>query len=101
MPIGPKSKKLSFVKEREAFQRERKHQHLYNSWKWKKLRKSFITKYPLCVQCKSHGLVTAGTVVDHVVRYKEGDDFFNQNNWQTLCATHHNQKSAAESRGVG
>lgn len=101
MPNKIKKKKLSFVQERKPFERERKHQHLYNSWKWKKRRKLFLEKNPLCVHCASLGLITSGKVVDHIVRYKEGDDFFEESNWQVLCEMHHNKKSAKESRGMG
>ena len=33
--------------------------HLYNTSRWKKLRKQLLQEYPLCVECKAKGVVTA------------------------------------------
>jgi len=101
MPNKAQTKRLPWVKERAAFEREQNNAHLYNSYKWRKQRRIYLNVNPLCVHCLELGIKTAATVVDHVVRYKEGDDFFDQNNWQPLCERHHNVKSSNESRGMG
>lgn len=100
-PVKPVNKKLSFVPKREPFKRNTDNYKLYNTHKWRKLRRIFLNANPLCVACKSKGFKKPATVVDHVVRYKEGDDFYDESNWQPMCAKHHNEKSAAESRGMG
>lgn len=104
MPFKPKKKKLSFVKERKPFEREVNNFKLYNSHKWRKLRKMFLEKFPLCVACKKNGSIVKATVVDHIKRYVKGDDFYDENNWQPLCESCHNKKSGSEGgrrRGTG
>jgi len=101
MPIRPTNKKLSWKPEQQQFDRVRKHQHLYNSWKWKKIRKLFLQKNPKCVKCLEFGIQSAATVVDHVIPYKEGDNFFDTNNYQSMCKKHHDSKSATERGGMG
>lgn len=45
---------------------------------------------------------TAGTVVDHIIPHRGNYDlFWNQDNWQTLCKLHHDQKTAREDGGFG
>ena len=52
--------------------------------------------------CKRMGYTTAAQVVDHVIPHK-GDEvlFFDRENVQSLCKTHHDSsKQRAEKRGV-
>ena len=67
-------------------------QALYNSSKWKATRDRFRSAFPLCQACERQGRVTAGNLVDHVVEYKPGDDFFDLKNLETLCTECHNVK---------
>lgn len=85
--------------------------------KWAKARTFYLRKHPLCVHCKAESKVTAAQVVDHITphRLKEaidsGDEariakaralfWDSENNWQSLCTTHHNRKTAAEDGGFG
>ncbi|MGP9834221.1 HNH endonuclease [Marinobacter sp. NSM] len=76
--------------------------HLYNRKEWKALRRDQLTKEPLCRYCQQQGKVEAATVADHIVPHK-GDEalFFDADNLQSLCATHHDaSKQKAEKRGV-
>lgn len=67
-------------------------QRLYNSTHWKHLRDRYKSRYPLCQACERQGHTTVGTVIDHVIEYKPGDNFFDWNNLQNLCASCHNAK---------
>ena len=71
--------------------------HLYNTNRWKTLRKQFLREHPLCEECKKNGVVEAATVVDHIKPH-QGDEelFWDQNNWQSLCKQCHDQKTAKE-----
>jgi len=76
--------------------------------RWRRRADAFRALYPLCgdrpgnlapvfSRCRTEGRVTAGALVDHVVPHR-GDDvlFWDElNNWQTLCATCHGEKTAA------
>lgn len=45
-----------------------------------------------------------GTLVDHIVAVRDGGEFYDPNNWQTLCKQCHGRKTAEETRrrqGIG
>jgi 5-methylcytosine-specific restriction protein A len=73
----------------------RAYKHLYKTSRWRILRKQFLRKYPLCVECKRQGVVTAAEVVDHIKPH-EGDErlFWDDSNWQALCKCCHDKKTA-------
>lgn len=77
------------------------HQRGYTG-RWRKSREGFLNKHPLCAECERNGLITAATVVDHIVPHK-GDDtlFWDRENWQPLCKTCHDRKTATEDGGFG
>lgn len=66
-------------------------QWLYNTSRWRKLRLLHLAAEPLCRMCKQTGRLTPATVVDHIKAHK-GDEtlFWDQGNWQGLCAQCHN-----------
>ena len=65
----------------------------YNS-EWRKARDDFLQRNPLCVECMRNGEVRPATVVDHIIPHR-GDRrlFWDETNWQPLCAAHHNEKT--------
>lgn len=70
--------------------------------RWRKARKIFLSRNPLCVECKGEGKLIEATVVDHITPHK-GDKikFWDQRNWQPLCKRHHDRKTATEDGGFG
>ena len=48
---------------------------------------------PLCVWCEEEGITKPGDIVDHIKEISDGGDPFDQNNLQTMCHKHHNQKT--------
>ena len=63
------------------------------TWAWTKARNTYLLDNPLCVMCRDmtpSRVVLAG-VVDHIVAHR-GDSvlMWDQDNWQALCAPHHN-----------
>ena len=64
-------------------------------YRWQKARKSFLKKNPLCVHCQQENIIKPATVVDHIKPHR-GDMklFWDRDNWQPLCETHHNRKTA-------
>lgn len=68
--------------------------------RWKKVRVTYLQSHPLCVRCGEEGRLTPASVVDHIVPHK-GDValFWNSNNWQSLCKTCHDVKTATEDGG--
>lgn len=66
-------------------------------------------RHPLCVMCAAQGKVTVATVVDHIKPHRLGQAldsadperiaqarelFWSRDNWQSLCASHHNRDKA-------
>lgn len=66
-------------------------------YKWQVARKRHLVEHPLCVECESNGIVKAADVVDHIIPHK-GDQqlFWDESNWQSLCSTCHNRKTATQ-----
>lgn len=65
--------------------------------RWRIARALFLQDHPLCVMCSNDGVVVAATVVDHVIAHKGNKKlFWDDENWQALCARHHNIKTAKE-----
>lgn len=64
---------------------------------WRKARASYLSQYPICVRCGD-----IATVVDHTIPHK-GDMhlFWSVSNWQSLCKTCHDRKTATEDGGFG
>ena len=91
-------KHQSRVKQRDR-DRGTAHQRGYDA-EWKKHRDQFLLEHPLCVECRRKGYVMPATVVDHITPHK-GDKvlFWDKNNWQPLCKSCHDRKTATEDRG--
>jgi 5-methylcytosine-specific restriction endonuclease McrA len=85
-------------------------------YRWQRAREAYLREHPLCVyclreigvaastvadailECAARGLaVPYGNVVDHIVAHR-GDAalFWDQSNWQTLCAMHHSRDKQRE-----
>jgi len=67
-------------------------------------RTAFLRDHPLCTgrACVENGRVTPATVVDHKTPHR-GDMalFWDRSNWQSLCKTCHDRKTATEDGGFG
>jgi 5-methylcytosine-specific restriction endonuclease McrA len=68
-------------------------------YRWQQARERFLRTHPLCVMCDAIGRVTAASVVDHVTPHR-GDKslFWDETNWQSLCATHHSSTKQREEK---
>lgn len=73
------------------------HQRMYNSARWKRMRKAQLTREPWCVDCLAQGVYTVATDVDHIAAHR-GDErlFYDANNLQSLCHSCHSRKTASE-----
>ena len=65
----------------------------YNG-KWRKLRAAFLQRNPLCTKCMAQGVITPATVVDHIIPHRGNQQlFWDEENWQPLCKSCHDQKT--------
>lgn len=101
MPVRPK--RLAMVKDDvpQHMPRETANERGY-TYRWQQARAGWLRSHPLCVHCDDEGRVRAATDVDHIVPHK-GDMqiFWDNTNWQSLCAHHHGIKTATEDGGFG
>lgn len=68
--------------------------------KWGKARLAFLADHPFCVECERHSETTVATEVDHIRPHRGSARlFWDQRNWQALCRTCHNRKTATEDGG--
>lgn len=73
----------------------------YKSAVWQTIRAGQLSRQPLCQSCQLAGRVTLGVHVDHVIPWKTiGPVGFTNNQFQTLCAGCHSQKTGLEQRGI-
>ena len=74
----------------------------YDSVRWRKARAAFLCTHPLCVLCALVNRDTAATIVDHKKAHKgDYELFWNQDNWQGLCAPCHSRhKQIQEKSGL-
>lgn len=70
-------------------------------WRWRKRRAARLAANPFCVMCLADGREELATVVDHVKPHR-GDPalFWDEGNWQELCASHHNSEKQAQERAA-
>lgn len=78
--------------------KQTRHDPFYDLRRWRRLTISHREREPLCRECKKHGIVTAGTVVDHIVARLDGGAEWDEDNLQTLCDRCHQVKRAGEKR---
>ena len=64
--------------------------------RWRKARKAFLQRHPLCAECLKAGRLIPATVVDHIVPHRGNQAlFWDEGNWQPLCAACHNKKTGS------
>jgi len=81
-------------------ERGNSYQRGYNS-QWRQARLDYLSSNPLCVHCQSQGIVKAASVVDHIQPHKGDQDlFWDEANWQALCLSCHNSKTAKKDMGA-
>lgn len=69
--------------------------NIYGLKRWKYLRRSILSRNPLC---QHEGCEEIATDVDHVLAIEDGGEIWKAENLQSLCARHHARKSAEEVR---
>lgn len=88
---------------KKILERRRKPSHERGyTYQWSQARELFLKAYPLCAACEKEDVLRAATVVDHIIPHR-GDEFlfWDESNWQPLCASCHSQKTAKEDGGFG
>ena len=67
--------------------------------RWRRARRRYLARHPLCVRCAAAERVEPATVVDHVVPHRgDRELFWDEANWAALCKPCHDAKTAREGR---
>src|SRR5262245_47547418 len=76
------------------------HQRWYGTARWKRMRERQLKLQPLCRYCEAEGRVTVATTAEHKIPHR-GDPtmFWDANNLQSLCTSHHSADKQAEENG--
>jgi len=97
MPNAPKGIPKPWLPQRKKNNHnDRKREEIdkyYSTSQWKQLRGWYIKNNPLCCWCNDEGKTTIAEVIDHITPIKKGGSKTDENNLQSLCHRHHNQKS--------
>ena len=75
---------------------------LYRTQQWKRMRTVVLRDQPLCVACQraGRGSLSVAQHVDHIIPHRgDRDLFFDKDNLQPLCVSHHSFKTNKEMSG--
>ncbi len=86
----PKCKK-SNNKRYDKSKRDPALKKFYNSTKWRRISRSFLSLNPLCIMCGRPAKIT-----DHKEEIREGGEKYDKENLQPMCISCHNKKTAEE-----
>ena len=70
---------------KKQFSRDSDTVKLYHSVRWRKVRLNQLRKEPLCVICKTKGIVKFADTCDHITPVSKGGDFWAESNHQSVC----------------
>lgn len=68
----------------------------YSHRRWRRIRARQLAKEPLCRRCRELGRITPAEHVDHIEPHKGDRAKFWGGPFQSLCASHHSEKTALE-----
>lgn len=76
--------------------KSKSYQYLYDH-RWRKYRKTFLLKNPLCIKCLELGKTTPAKIVDHRKPHKGSVKiFWDRSNHDGLCKPCHDIKTQSE-----
>lgn len=94
--------RYSLLRNRAYNPRRPEYHRLYHTAQWARLRRIQLSQQPWCAECLSMGVRTVATVVDHTTPHKGSLElFYDTDRLNSLCKSHHDQKTAHEDGGFG
>ena len=70
---------------------------LRNSTIYRKRRRDFLNRFPLCATCREKGLTVLAEELDHIKPVEQDPEgFWDESNWQGLCVECHIDKTTLE-----
>jgi 5-methylcytosine-specific restriction protein A len=93
---------VSYMRDREGHSTEAEPwRRWYKLARWQAIRRSQLTRHPLCQMCEPQGVVTSATVCDHVEPHRGDPHRFWSGPFQSLCKPHHDRDKQALERRSG
>jgi 5-methylcytosine-specific restriction enzyme A len=75
---------------------------LYDTARWRALRKLYFKRHPLCRDCQLLGRVTAASHLDHIRTVEAAPELaWSWDNLTGLCHACHSRKTSTSDRGFG
>lgn len=72
----------------------------YSLATWRRFRRMFLRRFPVCAHCHARGITTPASQVDHVIPRAERMDLeLEESNAQALCLICHTDKTNRERTG--
>ena len=72
------------------------HQKLYNTRRWKMIRRLQLAGQPWCEECLRANVYTPASEVDHITPHRGDPAIFYRGPFQSLCTPCHSRKTAVE-----
>lgn len=73
----------------------------YSNPAWRTIRRTQLSKQPLCQSCLTKGFIASAIHVDHVFPWRHiGEHAFLHNIFQSLCQSCHSYKTGQERKGI-
>ena len=73
--------------------------NLYQSKRWRSVRKGYLMKHPICEKCILLDITVQARVLDHIIPIRQGGAVWDKQNWMALCDECHNRKRQKEKYG--
>lgn len=83
------------------YKRDKFDKTFYSSPEWLKVKRRQLLEEPFCRECLKKGIYTKATMVDHIKPIKQGGDWYDPSNLQSLCWSCHSKKSIEEGSRYG
>jgi 5-methylcytosine-specific restriction enzyme A len=71
------------------------HNPVYDTIRWQKFRRWYLSIHPLCEICERDGRTTPAVLVDHIHELKDGGQQYDSANVQALCRLCHARKTTS------
>lgn len=90
---------ITYDRQKPTKQHNKLHRLVYNTTRWRELRKHFLSKHPLCERCRAEGIVKLAEHVHHMHEISDGltdseiiQLGFDVNNLEAICKKHHTEE---------
>lgn len=70
------------------------HHAIYNSARWRRFRRAYLDRLPLCADCRDRGHIELARELHHLVKLADGGAIYAVENIRGLCRRCHSARTA-------